>query len=50
MVNQFVVNFLKDLSIPPINNDYYNEIDEVHANYAMILTILLMISFVVIWA
>jgi hypothetical protein len=50
MVDQFIVNFLKDLSIPPLNGEYYNEIDEVHANYAMILTIILMISVFVIWA
>jgi|LauGreSBDMM110SN_4_FD.fasta_scaffold1538103_1 hypothetical protein len=54
MIDQFIINFFKELSIPSINDQYYNshysELDEVHANYAMILTILLMISIVVIWA
>jgi hypothetical protein len=48
MVDKFVINFLKDLSIPPINGQYYNEIDEAHAIYALILSLLLMISIVVI--
>ena len=50
MVDQFVVNFLSNLSIPPLNGDSYTEIDEAHANYAMILTIILMISIFIIWS
>jgi hypothetical protein len=50
MVDQFVINFLEDLSIPPINGIYYTEIDEAHAIYTMILLILLMISIVVVCA
>lgn len=50
MINQFIINFLEYLSIPPINGKYYNEIDEAHAIYALILSILLIISIIIIFA
>ena len=46
---EFFVNFLSKLNIPPINNEYYTELDKDHANAAFIVMIITMILIVIIF-
>lgn len=50
MVDNFVIKFLSELNISPMNGEYYDDLDEVKANYIMVLTILIIISILFIWA
>jgi hypothetical protein len=46
---EFLVDFLSKLNIPPINNEYYTELDKNHANAAFIVMIITMILIIIIF-